>query len=58
MIITPARFEDEMIRISKIPGYDPEGKHGRADDLMCKVLDSLGYGAGVKIFQDMEKWYS
>ena len=58
MIITPARFEDEMKRISEIPGYDPEDKHVRADDLMCKVLDSLGYSVGVKIFQDMEKWYS
>ena len=58
MIITPARFEDEMIRISKIPGYDPADKHGKADDLMCEVLESLGYSAGVNIFLKMEKWYS
>jgi uncharacterized protein (DUF169 family) len=51
MIITPARFEDEMNKIvtSKMP------KARQTDDaieLMLNTLESMGYGRGVAIFKD------
>ena len=32
--------------------------HLDADMLMCNVLESLGYGEGIKVFKAAEKWYS
>lgn len=55
LMITPAKFEDEMQKI-KMSG-DTELGHQAADDLMCQVLEENGYGAGVKIFKDLSKWY-
>lgn len=43
-----ARFGDD----------DPEEAHVRADELMCKVLKEMGYGAGVSVFEDMKKEYA
>ena len=54
-IITPKEFEAEMREITK---DDPETAHINADDLMLNLLTQLGYGDGVKIFENMERWYS
>lgn len=37
---------------------DPEYVHGEMDDLLCEVLESLGYGEGVEIFRNTYKWYA
>ena len=37
---------------------DPENRHEAMDDLLCRVLDSLGYGEGVKVYKQSEKWYA
>ena len=40
-------------------GYiDVEKSHKKADQLMCDLLETLGYGRGVKIFNKMGKWYA
>ena len=31
--------------------------HIEMDELLCKVLKSLGYGEGIKIFENTNKWY-
>ena len=49
-------FANEMRRIRKI--NDPEQAHALADNLMCKTLRKLGYGLGIDIFAQMDKWYS
>lgn len=56
LYVTPAEFEDEMKKI--VNTDDPETSHAAADELMCKVLIAHGYEAGVKIFEDMWKWYA
>ena len=38
--------------------FDPEMSHIIADRLICELLETLGYGEAVKIFEEMEKWYS
>lgn len=30
----------------------------KMDDLMCLVLNDLGYTAGVEIFENTHKWYA
>ena len=55
-IMSPEKFRLEMIFAFK--SGDTEADHGKADDLMCKLLTELGYGEGVKIFESMKKWYA
>lgn len=38
--------------------YDQEAAHANADELLCKLLESLGYGDGVKVFREADKWYA
>ncbi len=56
---TPIR-EDQAILDAKeiIEEYDTESSHSKLDDLLCDVLDSLGYEALVKVYKDADKWYS
>ena len=49
-------FTNEMRRIER--NNDTEMAHILADELMCKLLRELGYGEGVDIFEQMDKWYS
>lgn len=59
-VITPAQLEDMMNDIFERSekSEDKEASHREADELLCKTLDSLGYGAGVKIFSKIHKWYA
>jgi len=48
--MTPKEFAKEMRQLEKDYKDDPEAKHGRMDDLMCRVLRDLGVycrGSGV-----------
>ncbi len=56
MTITPEQFKSRMQEIAS--DVDIEMSHYNADDLMCEVLKELGYGEGVKIFEEMAKWYA
>lgn len=56
-LITAAEFEREMKKIAEIKN-DDEGRHEKADDLLCKALESLGYEAGVEIYRKIGKWYA
>jgi hypothetical protein len=57
MITPPKQFAKEMQEIEKQYGHDTEVAHSCADDLAMRVLKELGYGTGVKIFDNMKKWY-
>ena len=37
---------------------DPEQDHARADDVLCDVLESLGYHSLVEQWNKIEKWYA
>lgn len=39
-------------------GRDEEAWHEKADDLLCEMLNRLGYGEVVKAFERIPKWYS
>lgn len=65
-ILTPEEFTKAMKDISdKLanppkyrPYYDEEDAHMEMDDLMLDLLRSLGYGDGVDIFENTNKWYA
>lgn len=37
---------------------DTEIAHGNADDVLCDLLKSLGYGDVVKEYEKVSKWYA
>ena len=54
--MTPEEFAETMKEIAE--SEDPECAHGDMDDLMCQLLEDLGYEEGVKIYLDADKWYA
>jgi len=55
LVLTPAQFVRKMMEIDDMK--HPDEKHTKADELMCDTLKRLGYEDGVKIFEEMDKWY-
>ena len=53
--MTPQEFAEKM---KACESDDLEAQHVLADDLMCELLESLGYEAGVGVFREMDKWYA
>ena len=58
MPITPEEFAKLMKHAVEIYSGDKELRHIRMDILMCNMLIMLGYGEGVKIFEETKKWYA
>jgi len=59
--ITPAEFAEQMNEIfhEREESWDTEKHHiMRASKLMERVLRSMGYEEGLKIFSSAKKWYS
>jgi len=62
-VLSPEEFLIAMMQIENGEVYhgdlyDEEDQHKNADDLICNVLRSLGYGDGIDIFEKMHKWYA
>lgn len=66
-LVTAAEFERRMKEIADRKPVNTSiesssaliaSTHEDADDLMCEVLKSMGYDAGVKIFEEMSKFYA
>jgi hypothetical protein len=55
--MTPNQFREAMQMIKDAAG-DTEVDHGKADELLCDLLDSLGYDEGITIYREIEKWYA
>ena len=56
--ITPKTFTRRINRIQKEYEGDKETRHCRLDDMLCETLRLLGYGKGVDVFENTDKWYS
>lgn len=50
------KIRDEMK--SLIDCGDTEYAHSRADELLCELLEDLGYGKIVELYSDVDKWYA
>lgn len=55
--LSPVDFAMQMKGIEDTNG-DEEQLHIAMDELMCNLLDSLGYKDGVAIFRRAYKWYA
>jgi hypothetical protein len=55
--MSPDEFKSRMRWVYRTP-VDVESAHIAADDLMCELLRSLGYGGGITVFEESPKWYS
>ena len=54
--MTPEEFKEKMLALSE--DDDVEKRHYDADRLMCDLLTELGYGEGIKIFDEMPMWWA
>lgn len=52
--MTPEEFKQAMADAEQ---YGVEEDHLAMDDIMCTLLRSLGYGEGIDIFDNIDKWY-
>lgn len=64
-IMTPEEFAKAMKKASDNlndptgrPYYDEEDAHSKMDGIMADLLRQLGYGEGIDIFENTNKWYS
>ena len=55
-VMSADECEEKMMEIA---GWgDVEGSHMEGDKLMMGLLEELGYGAGVAVYEKMRKWYA
>lgn len=54
----PMVFEAKMKAIVDDKNMDFEQAHIAMDNLMCELLENLGYEAGIKVFKEATKYYS
>lgn len=59
-MMTPEEFCERMRAIFGGDGWDEESAHVEADVLMCKLLQAMGYGDGVAVFEAAANriWYA
>ncbi len=59
-VMTPEEFEKKMKEISENEYYKNNLQywHEEADEQLCNLLRSLGYGKGVDLFEQHNKWYA
>ena len=55
--MSPEDFKTEMIRIVWDEYTDLGSQHAKADELMCKLLTSLGYEDGIEVYEQLERYF-
>ena len=55
--MTPEEFWLKMCTL-QTKDDNPERLHIAMDELMCKLLEELGYKKGIEVFRNAEIWYS
>jgi hypothetical protein len=58
--MSPEEFKVAMqaLIVEEENDSDTEETHYKADKLMCDILEELGYGDGVALFNKLHKWYA
>ena len=49
-------YTEKMREIATNP--DCEAAHFNADELLCELLEELGYGEVVEVYHEVCKWYA
>lgn len=57
-LLTPEEFALAMRTLADRTAFGEEEAHLLADQLMCGLLQRMGYADGIEVFVEMEKWYS
>ena len=57
-VMTPEEFARQMEALAPKNLTEIDEAHMEMDNLMGEVLMSLGYGEGVMVFRNAEKWYA
>lgn len=50
--------EEAVKTLTDMHADDPESAHSLADEVLCALLVSLGYGDVVEAWNKIEKWYA
>lgn len=50
--------EEAIAELKEANQLDTERAHHKADEILCKLLNSLGYQEVVKVYNDIYKWYA
>lgn len=56
--MNPEEFYKQMLYLKNNFSRDKEAVHMYMDDLMCELLSMLGYGDGIEVFNETNKWYA
>jgi hypothetical protein len=48
----------EQLKTLQQEGRDTEADHSEADEILCELLNALGYGDVVAEWEKVEKWYA
>lgn len=54
------KLEDKYLRQMREAGAssDTETAHANADDILCWLLEDLGYKRVVSVYRKIKKWYA
>lgn len=55
---TDSECSEKMKKIIEQYGHDEEACHALADDLLCDILNNLGFKETVKLFDEISKYYA
>ena len=51
--------EDAIAKLVECQQYgNPEQAHPKADDILCELLETLGYGDVVAEYQEVIRWFA
>jgi len=57
-MVNREKLERYIKLMSSCNSGDWEVDHGNADDTLCMLLEELGYGKVVEVFDKVGKWYA
>lgn len=50
--------EEAIAKLKEANKLDIEFAHYKADEILCELLNSLGYQDVVEVYNDIYKWYA
>lgn len=50
--------EKAIAELKEANKLDTERAHYKADEILCELLNSLGYQEVVEVYKDIYKWYA
>ena len=51
------RIKIAIVELNNCTTLDTEMAHCNADSVLCNLLEELGYGEVVEVYNEIDKWY-